>query len=158
MVDPLLQRALEMREALARAAEAHLLADVVAALGAAVAFLAGEPDFEGDFVAWLEGCDGGADCCDDAGGFVAEGEGLADEDVAVAEVRVVVEVATAETCARDRNLEFVRLRGGERACFLEKGQLLRGGGQEEMGRTILRSLIPWRTEDWTVVVAMLALI
>lgn len=54
MIHPLLQRALEMRETLPATPEFHIFADVVAPLFAALALLAGEADFEGDFVARLE--------------------------------------------------------------------------------------------------------
>jgi hypothetical protein len=49
---------------------------------------------------------------------VAQGERLADLDVAVAVVGVVVQVAAAEACGGDADLEFVRFRGGEGAGFL----------------------------------------
>lgn len=122
MIHPFLQRPLEMRETLPTAPELDIFADVVASLLAAFALLAGEADFEGDFVAGLEGGDGGAHGGDDAGGFVAEGEGLADEDVAVAEVGVVVEVAAAEACGGDVDLDFVGGGWGDLTGFL--GSLL----------------------------------
>lgn len=49
---------------------------------------------------------------------MAEGQGLADEDVAVAVVGVVVEVAAAEAGAVDCYLDFVGRGGGEVAGFL----------------------------------------
>lgn len=71
--DGILQRALGVGERLGRGAERHGFANVVAALGAAVAVVAGQPDLEGDIVAWLEVGDLAADGGDGAGGFVAEG-------------------------------------------------------------------------------------
>ena len=52
---------------------------------------------------------------------MAEGEGFADEDVAVAVVGVVMQVAAAEACGGDADLEFVCVGGGEGAGFLEVG-------------------------------------
>ena len=49
---------------------------------------------------------------------MAEGEGLADLDVAVTVVAVVVQVAAAEACGGDADLEFVCFWGGEGAGFL----------------------------------------
>jgi hypothetical protein len=54
VIDPLLQRSLEMREALAAAPEAQLFANVVSPFCAAGTRAAWEADFEGDFVALLE--------------------------------------------------------------------------------------------------------
>ena len=52
---------------------------------------------------------------DDAGaGFVAEGEGFEDGDVAVAEVGEVVEVGAAEAGGEDGDLDFAG--GGGREC------------------------------------------
>lgn len=96
MRDRVLQGALGVREGLGRRPERHGLADVVAALGAERAGAAGQADLERDGVAGREVGDGGADGGHGAGGFVAEGEGLADLDVAVAEVREVVQVGAAE--------------------------------------------------------------
>jgi hypothetical protein len=73
MVNPFLQRALEMRETLCGRAEFHVFADVVAAFGAAVAGIAGHAYFEGYAVAGGEVDYGRADGGDDARGFVAEG-------------------------------------------------------------------------------------
>lgn len=119
VVDPLLQRALEMRESLATASELHVFANVVAALGAAGTTPAWQADFESNFVAGLEAGDIGADRSDYACRFVAEGERLADEDVAVAVVGVVVEVAAAEAGGGNADLKFVCLWGLKIAGFLE---------------------------------------
>jgi hypothetical protein len=48
-------------------------------------------------VADLQSSNLGTDFCNDAGGLMAESQGFSNEDVAVAEVRVVMEVGTAET-------------------------------------------------------------
>jgi hypothetical protein len=84
--------AVQMGEGLCAAAEPHLGADVVAALFAEGAGAAGEADFEGDTVAYFEGCYFGADGSDGAGGFVAETHWLAHDEVAIAAVGVVVQV------------------------------------------------------------------
>lgn len=85
-----------MGHRLGTGAEPHRAADIVPPGAAECALVAGEADFEGDGVAWLEVGDVGADGCDDARRLVAEGEGFADENVAVAEVRKVVQVGAAE--------------------------------------------------------------
>lgn len=96
VVDALLECALGMGESLCRGAEVHAPADVVAAGLAIGAVLTGQADLEGDAVADLDAIGVGADGGDGAGGLVAEGHGLADEDVAVAVVAVVVQVGAAE--------------------------------------------------------------
>lgn len=118
MIDTVLQRALKVRKRLCRAAEAHAFADVVASLTAALALSAGYADLEGDLVADAEARGCGADGHDHTGGLVAEREGLADDDIAVAVVVVVVQVGAAETCRADGDLEFRRAWGLESACFL----------------------------------------
>lgn len=74
----------------------------------------------------MEGGDVGADGRDDAGGLVAQGQRLADQDVAVAEVGVVVQVAAAEAGAGDADLEFVGGGAGEVAGFLGRGEVVNG--------------------------------
>jgi hypothetical protein len=54
MIDTSLQRTLEMRETLCGTAEFHVLADVISALFAAMARIAGDADFKGYAVAGLE--------------------------------------------------------------------------------------------------------
>lgn len=54
MIDTSLQRTLEMRETLCGTAEFHVLADVISALFAAMARIAGDADFQGYAVAGLE--------------------------------------------------------------------------------------------------------
>lgn len=83
---------------------------------------------------------------------MAEGERLADEDVAVAVVGVVVEVAAAEACRGDADLKFVCFWGLEIAGFLEKVcQIAASQFVCRVFRTVLRSFAPWRTEAWTCV-------
>ena len=89
------------RPALGRAAKLHATADVVPPRGAELARAARQADLEGDTVAGGEAGDVGPDGLDDAGGFVAERQGLEDLDVAVAEVVVVVQIGAAEAGGGD---------------------------------------------------------
>jgi hypothetical protein len=107
MVDSLLQCALEMRETLCRRSEFHILADVVAAFFTTVTGVAWNTNLQSYSVASGEIGYGRTDSGDDAGGFMTEGQGFADEDIAVAVVVVVVEVAAAEAGAVDCYLDFV---------------------------------------------------
>lgn len=118
MVHALLQRALRMGKRLGRAAKLHTAADVVAAGRAVLAVLAGQADFERDAVASGEVLDISADGDDGAAGLVAEGEGLAHENVAVAVVVEVVQVGAAEAGGLDGDLDVVGRGGGEIALFL----------------------------------------
>lgn len=155
VVDALLQRALEVWEALAAAAEAQIFADVVAALVAASAGSARQADFESDLVADFEVCDAGADGGDDAGALVAERQGLADEDVAIAVVGVVVQVAAAEAGGGNADLEFVGFGLGEGAGLLRFKDVLDSVPEWLVAHslrcwfTVRRSFAPWRTEAWT---------
>lgn len=116
-------------------------------------------------VADLEGrgVDGGPDGGDDAGGLVAQGQGLLDEDVAVAVVAEVVQVGAAEAGGLDGDEEVVGGEFGEGAFFLVRGRrkvklLVQGhlrGVEQDSEHTTLRSLAPWRTDALTVCVAML---
>lgn len=107
VVDLLLQRSLGMRVCLGGAAELHATADVVAALSAVLAVLAGEADLEGDAVTSDEVGDGRTDSDDGAAGLVAQGQGLADDDVAVAEVVKIVQVGTTEAGGLDGDLDLI---------------------------------------------------
>jgi hypothetical protein len=107
MINLLLQCALEMRKTLCRRAEFHILADIVAALFTTVTGIAGDAYFQSYSVAGGEVGYGRANGGDDAGGFMTEGQGFADENVAVAVVVVVVEVAAAEAGAVDCYLDLV---------------------------------------------------
>ena len=64
--------------------EAHRVAEVVAAGATGVAGVAGSAWFEGDAVAGGEAFGGGVGAAggDDSGGFVAEDEGLVDDEAA----------------------------------------------------------------------------
>lgn len=108
MVHPFLQRPLVMRPAPRRTPEPHLPADVVSSLLAAIALVAGDADFQCHAISGLEvdSRDGGANAHDHAGGFMAEGQGLLDGDVADAEVPVVVEVGAADGGGADFDLEL----------------------------------------------------
>lgn len=118
VVDPLLEGTLGMRKGLCRGAEIHGAADVVAALGAVLAVLAGEADLEGDAVSGAQVGDGIADGDDGAAGLMAEGQRFADDDVAVAVVVEVVQVGAAEAGGLDGDLDLVAGRGGEVAVLL----------------------------------------
>lgn len=125
--DDLLQGALGVGEGLGGTAEGHGAADVVAALAAQLARLAREADLEGDVVAGLQQVrlsHSGADGRDDAGRLVAQGQGLFDEDVAVAVVAEVVQVGTAEAGGLDGDEDVVGGEIGEGSFFLlgEEGE------------------------------------
>lgn len=49
---------------------------------------------------------------------MAEGQGLANDDVAVTVVRIVVKVGATEPCGLDGNLDFIGRGGREIAVFL----------------------------------------
>lgn len=89
MVDPVLERTLEMRERLRRAAESHALADVIPALFTQVACLTRQANLERYAVADFECADFRTDGCDLAGGLVAQCHRFFYQDVAIS---VVVEV------------------------------------------------------------------
>jgi hypothetical protein len=77
-------------------------------------------DLKGDVVPNLERGYAGTHGSDDAGRFVAQGQGLAHQNVAVAEVAEVVQVRATETCSLDGHLDVI---GAERRqlSFLLKG-------------------------------------
>ncbi len=118
MVDAFLQRALRVRECLGRTAKLHAPADVVAADVAVLAALAGQADLEGHAVAGRQVLHGAANGDDGAAGLVAEGEGLADDDVAVAVVVKVVQVGAAETGGLNGDLDLIGSGTGQIAPFL----------------------------------------
>lgn len=92
VVHALLEGAVEVRERLCAAREAHVLAEVVSALLAVAALPALDAcldrDALADVQAGLRGA--GPERSDDAGGLVAEDEGCLEGKVAVAAVQVVV--------------------------------------------------------------------
>lgn len=92
VVKPLLQRSLHVWKRLGRAAKLHAFADVVSAALAVVARLTRQANLERDTIARLEVRDGGSHSDDCAAGFVAQRQRLADEDVAIAVVVVVVQI------------------------------------------------------------------
>ncbi|EAU39285.1 sorbitol dehydrogenase [Aspergillus terreus NIH2624] len=92
VVGALHQGAVKMREDLRAAAELHVRADVVAAGLAVGAGATGQADLQSDAIAGLEAGDVGAYGGDDAGGLMAQTHGLAHDKVAIAAVRVVVQV------------------------------------------------------------------
>lgn len=110
VIDPLLQRPLRMRKVLSRRPKFHLLADVIPALCAVLTALTRQADLESNLVPGCEGGDIRANGEDCAGRLMAETQGLADEDVAVAVVVVVVKIGAAEAGGLDGNLDLI---GGE---------------------------------------------
>lgn len=92
MVNPLLQRSLEMRHTLRRAPEPHLLAEIIPPSAANTAVPTRHSDLERDAVAEGEIPHVRADGDDDAGGLMAKGEGRAGAEVAVGEFLVVAYV------------------------------------------------------------------
>ena len=127
----LLQGALGMGVGLGGAPELHLPADVVAALAAQLARLAGLADLEGHAVARLQRGDGRAHGGDDAGRLVAQRQGLPHEDVAVAEVAEVVQVRAAEAGRLDGHLDMVGAERGQHSFFLGRNVSLGPGGFKE---------------------------
>lgn len=107
MIYPLLECALEMRKRLARRPKLHVFADIVSAFLTTLALLARKAHFESDFVSGFQTLDRRACFCDNAGGLMAKGERFSDQDVAIAEVRIVVEVAAAEAGGGDADLELI---------------------------------------------------
>ena len=91
VVHALLEGAVCVGEGLCGTAEAHVLAEVVAALGAVGAVVAHDTCLDRDALADDEVLDTGANGGDDACSFVAEDEGRLDDEVAVAAVGVVVD-------------------------------------------------------------------
>jgi hypothetical protein len=92
VVNAVLERALEVREGLGRAAELHALANIVAALLAELTLLTGQADLERDAVADLECGNGGTDGRHHASRLVAKRHGLSHNDVAVPIMAKVVQV------------------------------------------------------------------
>jgi len=97
MVDPILQRSLGMRECFCAASKLHFFADVVPPLLTSVALFARLPYFEGYFISRRKFLDHGSDGDDDACGLMAKRHRLANDDVAVTVVPIVMQVRTTET-------------------------------------------------------------
>lgn len=86
------QRAIEMRIDFRTTSELHVRADIVSALFAEGASAARDADFESDAVADLETRYVWSEGYDSTGGLVAQTHRLADDEVTIAAVVVVVEV------------------------------------------------------------------
>lgn len=106
VVDPLLQRSLEVRKALGAAAEAHLLAEVIPAPPADAAVAARHADLEGHAVAEAEAAHLRAYGDDHARGLMAEGQGLAGAEVAVGELLEVGDIRAADAGGAQGDLEL----------------------------------------------------
>lgn len=88
-------------------AELHGLAEVVALLLAVRALATVDACLDSDALSDAQMGDGAADGGDYAGGFMAEHDRLANLEVTVATMRVVVEVRTTETGGSDGDLDLV---------------------------------------------------
>lgn len=91
MIHPLLQRPIQMRIRLRRRTEPHRFTQVIPPLLTKLTLVAHDTRLDSDALADAEVCDARAECGDDACGFVAEDERVADGEVAVAAVEVVVD-------------------------------------------------------------------
>lgn len=120
VVDELLKSSLSVREGLGRAAKLHALADVVSANGTQVTGLTWLADLERNVISDGKVCDIGGDSCNDTARFVAKSKGLLDENVAVAEVVVVVQVGTAESRSLDSDLDLASCKSGQSSFFLRQ--------------------------------------
>lgn len=107
-----------MGERLGRTPELHAAADVVAIGSAELALATRKADLECNAVSDSQAVGIGPDGDDGAAGLVAEGQRLAHEDVAVAEVREVVQVGAAQARGLDGDLDFGGGGGSERAVLL----------------------------------------
>lgn len=160
VVHALLQRPLRMRPPPRRAPELHPPTDIIPAPLTKLARLARQAHLQRHEVPDGKPLDAGADGLDAPGGLVAEGQRLADEDVAVAVVGVVVQVGAAEGGGEDLELEVGGGGGREGAGGLWGSALcllpwLRVEGvREGRGLTMRMSRGPWRTDAWTVRVAI----
>lgn len=118
MVNSLLERPLEVRESLGRATESHATADVVSTRRAVFAVLTRHTDLERNAISSSDVLHISANSNNGAAGFVAEGEGLTNDDVAVAAMVVVVQVGAAEAGGLDGNLDLVGSGGCDVSVFL----------------------------------------
>ena len=92
MVYPVLERALEMREALRTTPEPHFLAEIVAAFPADAALSTRDAHLQRHPITKLEAAHLRADGNDSAGGLMAKGERLAGAEVAIGELLVIGDV------------------------------------------------------------------
>lgn len=118
----------------------HVDAEVVVSFLAALAETAGDSGLEGDTVTNLEVLDGWADLGDDAGGFVAEDHGGAEDKGADGAVGAVVDIGAADAGLLDLDEDVGGVdEGGDWAVFVgdvvdgleDKGLVL------ELGRRVL---------------------
>lgn len=107
MVNSLLERSLEVRESLGRATESHATADVVAARRAVFAVLTRHTNLERNAISSSNVLDISANSNNGAARLVAKSERLANNDVAVAAMIVVVQVGAAKAGGLDGDLDFV---------------------------------------------------
>lgn len=91
VVHAILEGSVRVWECFCAAAEAHVLAKVVAAFVAVVAVIAHDACFNGDALARDEVLHARPDCSDDTGRLVAEYERLLHDKITVAAVDVVVD-------------------------------------------------------------------
>jgi hypothetical protein len=135
--------------------EAHIGAEVVVAAQAGLAVAAGGSGFDGDAVAEFEGCDGGADSGDCAGGFVAEAHGGFEDEGADGAMLPVVHVGAADAGEGDGDEDGAGVgEGGDWALFIgdveggveDEGEVLGSVrralevGEGELGRTLFPSV------------------
>lgn len=120
VVDELLKSSLSVREGLGRAAELHALADVVSPNGTQVTGLTWLADLERNVISDGKVCDIRGDSSNDTARFVAKSKGLLDENVAVAEVVVVVQVGTAESRSLDSDLDLASCKSRQSSFFLRQ--------------------------------------
>lgn len=120
VVDELLKSSLSVREGLGRAAELHALADVVSPNGTQVTDLTWLADLERNVISDGKVCDIRGDSSNDTARFVAKSKGLLDENVAVAEVVVVVQVGTAESRSLDSDLDLASCKSRQSSFFLRQ--------------------------------------
>lgn len=108
-----------MRKRLGRAPEPHATADIIPTIAAVITVTARHANLESNTVTSSQILHRRADCDNSTAGFMAEGKGLADEDVTVAVMAKVVEVGAAEAGGLDGDLDLVAGGGGELTLFLE---------------------------------------
>lgn len=110
MVYPILECALEVREALCTTPESHLLAEVVATFPADTTLSARDTDFQCNSISKLEASHLGADGDNSAGGLMAKRQRLAGAEVAIREFLVVGDVRAANSRGPDGNLQLANSR------------------------------------------------
>lgn len=91
VIHSVLQSTVEMWECLGAAAEAHVLAEVVATFVAVAAVVAHDASLDGDSLTDDKVFDTWAYGCDDSRGFMAEDEGRLESKVSVSTMEIVVD-------------------------------------------------------------------